>query len=372
MTFKCNGNYIKEYKEFTNLVLTRYGKSAQATDRETMYLASKGNLVAQKEYADLIFYNKIIVSNRFDTAFNLYLKAADITMDNNGLPVCGEGGNPQAFAMLGYYFYNYKRSGFLKNCEDINALIAFNDSSLYSRIRYALIFSVSCLQYEKIPSAINLIGRILDEASTDKELFDFLCSDIKELIEESDFKDTKSFPGSISNQDDCADASNYFYEAAAKEGYAYACNNLASREADIIAALCLKMIEEGVSEFDVTHNIGSEISEHIDKYTDYLKMSAARFESYASNKLGLFYACGEIKSSKYDKTFNFREYSNSSLAKDYFINATVYPCKSSAWAYYNLIKRYPKDYNSNIDLLNEHMECIKRLDPQVYDLAMED
>ena len=39
--------------------------------------------------------------------------------------------------------------------------------------------------------------------------------------------------------------------------------------------------------------------------------------------------------------------------------------------YFNLIKYFHKDYDTNIDLLNEHMECIKELNPAVYDVAIE-
>ena len=49
----------------------------------------------------------------------------------------------------------------------------------------------------------------------------------------------------------------------------------------------------------------------------------------------------------------------------------MYPDANSAWAYFNLIKYFHKDYDTNIDLLNEHMDCIKELNPAVYDIAME-
>lgn len=349
-TFTCNGIYKAEFDQFIEQVLTKYGKSAEATDRETIYLASTGNRVAKKEYADLIFYHKITVPNCYDKAFNLYLEAADIKLES-GDCVCGGAGNPQAFAMLGYCLYNYKRDGHLKNCETIKMIEQYKGGDLTERIRTALYLAASCLEYTQMPAAINLIGRILDEASRSEELGKALSEDIAKLTTGS---------------------SDSYFETAAKSGYVYACNSLAQHEADIIVSMCIDKLNAGVGEFEVVNTITKELGEHIDKYVSYLKMSAEKYESYASNKLGLFYGSGEINSSKYNRKFNFRTFCDSALAKEYFINATMYPNKNSAWAYYNLIKRYPKDYNSNIDLLNEHMECIKRLDPKVYDLAMED
>ncbi len=62
---------------------------------------------------------------------------------------------------------------------------------------------------------------------------------------------------------------------------------------------------------------------------------------------------------------------NRSLAREYFLKATKYPDSNSAWAFYNLIKYFHKDYDNNIELMNEHMDCIKQLNPRVYDLAIE-
>ena len=79
---------------------------------------------------------------------------------------------------------------------------------------------------------------------------------------------------------------------------------------------------------------------------------------------------GEIRSSD-GREMYFRYYINTTFAKKYFQKATVYPDSNSAWAYLNLIKYFHKDYDTDIDLLNEHMDCIKELNPAVYDIAIE-
>ena len=67
----------------------------------------------------------------------------------------------------------------------------------------------------------------------------------------------------------------------------------------------------------------------------------------------------------------FRDHTDTALAKQYFEKATVYPDSNSAWAYYNLIRYFHRDYDRNITLLNEHMDLIRLLNPAVYDLAIE-
>lgn len=370
--FECNLNYTKEYEQFTNLVLTKYGMFSQAAEREAMYLANKGNRAARYAYADLIFFGKITVPSPYEKAFFQYLQAADIAIDESGNLKCGKEGVPQAFAMLGYYFYNYKRDGYVKSCETIEGMERAGKGSLEERIRIALELSSSSLQYVKMPIAINLIGRILDEVSKSEELYLALKNDITAMVDETSFFELSAPAVKITNCATCSDASDFYYNEAAKCGYVYACNNLASREADTIIKLCAREIEGGKSESEVTREPSCEIKNHIEKYVQYLKMSAEKYEPYAANRLGLFYIIGEIRSGRLKKKYNFRSFCDSALAKESFVTATMYPNKNSAWAYYNLLKHFPKDYNMNIDLMNEHMDCIKRLDPEVYDLAIED
>ena len=106
-----------------------------------------------------------------------------------------------------------------------------------------------------------------------------------------------------------------------------------------------------------------------DGYISALTMAADKYEPYAANRLGLFYITGEIKSAGGKAVF--REYVDFPRAKEYFKKACVCPDVHSAWAYYNLLKYFPKDYERDIALMNEHMDEIRRLDPEVYGLAME-
>ena len=82
-----------------------------------------------------------------------------------------------------------------------------------------------------------------------------------------------------------------------------------------------------------------------------------------------FYLSGEIKAG--ERKVICRDFIDKALAKEYFKKATSYLDMNSAWAFYNLIKNYHKDYDNNIELMNEHMDYIKELNPKVYDLAME-
>ena len=370
-TFECTDKYKHCFDEYTRLVTEKYGVSSESGDRETMYLASVGNCAAKKAYADLVFFRHIPTSDNYGKAFSLYLEAADITVDESGNSKCGGNGVPQAFAMIAYYLYNYKRDGHVKSCKTIEAIENLGNGNILERIRISLYLSVSCLCYVKMPMAINLIGRILDEASRSDSVFDYIKEDINALLVSNTSVDSDNYKDEISGLEECRKASDFYYNLAASNGYVYACNNLATREADIIVGLCHEQEKEGADLHDITASPSDEIKEHIEKYLGFLTVSAKKFEPYASNKLGLFYISGEIIDKKKEKVF-FRSYCNSSLAKEYFINATLYPNKNSAWAYYNLIKFFPKDYSTNIDLLGEHMGCIKRLDPAVYDLAIED
>ena len=92
-----------------------------------------------------------------------------------------------------------------------------------------------------------------------------------------------------------------------------------------------------------------ELSAAIDRYVEYLKMSADRYEPYAANRLGLFYMTGEITGK--GGTSRHKDYFNSALAKEYFNKATVCPDANSAWAFFNLIKYFHKDYDNDIEHL---------------------
>lgn len=370
--FKCDNTYLEELQQLSVAVTAKYGMTSEACDREIMYLAKEGNKAAKKAYADLIFYRKIEVLKCYEKAFSLYLQAADIEIEEKEGLVCKNSGVPQAFAMLGYYFYNYKRDGHLKSCEVIPQIDTLIGEDAAKRIRYSLALSASCLIYEKVPAAINLLGRILDEVSQSEELFEALKEDLNSSIFDAQFSELPRLEAKITSLEDCAAAGAFFYNEAAKCGYVYACNNLASREADKICELTGCEIDGGKSENEAVREPSCEVKKHIENYVSYLKMSAEKFEPYAANRLGLFYISGEIRSARLDKKYNFRGYCDSATAKKYFVTATMYPNKNSAWAYYNLLKHYPKDYNMNIDLMNEHMDCIKRLDPKVYDLAIEE
>ncbi len=317
MNITCSGSYVKD-QEALSEIYEKYGYTSPSAERELICLAQTGNTAALRSYADLLFYHKIKCQANYKKAFPIYLRAADVVFED-GVGRCGGNGDPHAYFSIGYYLTNYKRESVLKRCDTIDEIEAIDPRE---RLSIALDFALASLDYCKSPAAINLIGRIVTERP-----------DLLSRVE-----------GEPSAKD-C-------FEEAAEGGYVYACNNLAAKEADLIV--------NGVDDIDA----------HINSFIHYLTISADRLEPYAANRLGLFYMIGEIRSSEGRKAY-FRDYINTSFAKKYFQKATVYPDSNSAWAYFNLIKYFHRDYDTNLDLLNEHMDCIKELNPAVYNEAIE-
>ena len=347
----CDASYIEKMNEYTSTVINRYGYSSHVAEQETLRLACSGNCVALKSYADLIFYKKILRKYNYRDAFGLYMKAAAITVDGSGEFSCTPDAYPLAFWPVANYLYAYHHETTLKYCEAINLI---DNMTRSYRLVTAFELAMACLRYEDAPCAVNLIAKILVEAAGNEEIFSELKPSLVLLADTSEY--AFSFPAlSIpSTQSDCSELSIILFKLAADAGYIYACNSLAAREADIIASAA----ED------------EDVSEHVERYIHYLKTSADKFESYAANRLGLFYVNGEIKGSSSNKVC-FREYVNYSLAKEYFSKAIVYPDANSAWAFFNLTKYFHKDFDNNIDLMNEYMDYIKALNPAVYDEALE-
>ena len=318
MKIRCNNTYKADEQVLTETVFEKYGYVSPSSERETICLALTGNKAALKSYADLLFYRKINCRGNYKKAFPLYCEAAGITFDGSEISCTGDG-TPLAFYVIGYYLVNYKCESILKKCETIDEIECLTREE---RLTLALDLALATLSACKSPAAVNLIGRIINES-----------------------------PALISRLDEETTAEECF-EDAAEGGYVYACNNLAAKEAD--------MIVRGTGDIDL----------HVNNFVHYLTISADRYEPYAANRLGLFYMIGEIRSSSGD-TVHLHDYINIPFAKKYFKKATVYPDANSAWAYFNLIKYFHKDYDANIDLLNEHMECIRELNPAVYDVAIE-
>ncbi|MBP5385087.1 MAG: hypothetical protein J6Y57_08970 [Lachnospiraceae bacterium] len=352
--FTCDGSYEADLKEYTEEILEKSGVSSQTAEREIMCMADEGNTVAAKLYADLVFYKKILRRNPYREAFSLYLRSADITVDENGAWTCGGVSYPLSFWTIGYYLVNYRRESFLQKCEAIGIIDAM---TLTQRLATALELATACITFINVSGAINLVGRILREAAKDEEIFKALLPVIRETVADRDFPEISLKVTSCDTPAQCSAIAELFFATSAQEGYVYACNNLAAREANRI----IRMSREGRdNEF---------LKECIMKYIHYLKISADKYEPYAANRLGLFYMTGEIKGS--EGKIIVKDYIDTAMAKDYFTKATVYPDANSAWSFFNLIKYFHKDYDNNIELLNEHMDYIKELNPAVYDIAME-
>ncbi len=347
--FLCDDTYKNDMEEYNARIVMRLGVSSPIARRELMVLGEAGNTVACTLYGDLVFYRMTGVKHWAGEAFELYLRAAGITVTDEGWESSGKA-YPRAFWMLGYYLVNYRAYSILEDCEEIEAIEKLSRSE---RLRYAL--ELSCLSYRllAIPAACNLTGRILREIAADESLFeelaDHACGQFAGLdISNVNIQKTAS-------REDMETYSKRCFIEAAEGGYVYAANNLAAEEAAYLT---------GIPEEDTEERKASA-----ERYIGYLRLSADRFEPYAANRLGLFYLNGEVKAD--GRRVKLKEYIDRKAAKEYFEKATKYPDVNSAWAYYNLIRYFPTDYSGNLELLSEHMECIRELDISVYDLAME-
>ncbi len=351
--FVCDDTYLDDMKEYTGSVLEKHGVSSRSAEREIMILAESGNTVALKLYADMIFYKRVLRKNPYRDAFSLYLKSAGIRVDESGMWKASKRAYPPAYWMTAFCLVNYRRGSFLTGCEEIDTI---EDMTVPERLSMAIELAATSLEHAQVPGAVNLIGRILYEASGSEKLYDELRDAIQEEIADRTFKEIPLKTGPCNSELTLRDAAEKFFMAAADNGYVYAANNLAVREADRISQM--------------PDDVGvDEVAGAVERYIGYLKMSADRYEPYAANRLGLFYMTGEIKGkggSSYHK-----EYTDTALAREYFNKATVCPDANSAWAFFNLIKYFHRDYDNDIEHMNEHMDYIKELNSHVYGLAME-
>ena len=336
--FKCDGSYTDDMEEYTEAVFKKFGASSRSAEREIMILAEEGNTVALKLYADMIFYKRIFRRNAYRDAFSFYLRSAGISVSETGDWEISERAYPLSYWTVAFCLVNYRRGSFLIKCETIDVI---ERMTIPERLGIAIELAVSSLQHAVIPGALNLIGHILYDASNDDKLYE----ELKDVIE-----------ANIPIKSSLADMSEEYYKEAARKGYVYAANNLAAREADRISQM-----QEDVD--------GEDLDRAVEMYIEYLRMSADRYEPYAANRLGLFYITGEITGKA--GTTRHKSFVDTALAKEYFNKATVCPDANSAWAYFNLIKYFHKDYDNDIEHMNEHMDYIKKLNPYVYGLAME-
>ena len=353
--FTCDGSYENDLKEYTLNILTSSGVSSPNAERGIMYTADSGNIVAQKLYADLIYYKKIYRPDPYPEAFGLYLKASGITISEDGTWLCSGHSYPHAFRMLGLYLTDYKKTDPLRDCDRIEPIESMTRAG---RLNTALLLSCACVEHTGSPEALNLIGRILREAAGDSTFYCELLPAVRDNLENHNFEKISLKTGNMDTPDAWLKASDACLDKAVECGYVYACNNKAAHLADLIVT----SVEEG-SSIEVLEDM-------VNEYAALLKASADKYEPYAANRLGLLYMTGEIHASDGGCAIS-HSHINRSLAREYFLKATKYPDSNSAWAFYNLIKYFHKDYDNNIELMNEHMDCIKQLNPRVYDLAIE-
>ena len=375
----CDETYLKDLDEYVRKVFDRFSIFAPTGEREILCMANAGNLIALKLYADMVFYKKILRTHPYAEAFELYKKAAGIEFGENGELRGSEKAYPLAFQPLGYYLVTYRRDSYLKDCETIEEI---EKMTLAKRLGCALELAIACITFVSSAEGVNLAGRVLLEASRSPELFAKLQDVIAENAADRTFPELGLVTGKCENIADCKILAETFLKKAAEEGYVYACNSLAAQiagqivnvaakandQADDTAAKADGMPDEVASSSD-SATTAESLPSLIGEYIHYLKIAADRYEPYAANRLGLFYRTGEIKS--HSGKAVFLDYVDYQLAKEYFQKATVYPDANSAWAFFNLQKYYPNDYIENIELMNEQIDYIKALNPNVYDLVMD-
>ena len=364
--FNCNDNYKQDLIEYTEQVFEKFGIFSPTGEREILCLADEGNTVALKLYADLIFYRKLFRKHPYTDAFSLYMSSAGIFVDDTGKWHRAGSSYPLSFCSLGYYLVNYRRNSVLRECEPIAAIDCL---TFPERLSCALELAVACIDHTGSAEAVNLVGRILQEAASDEAVFSKMKPVIEENIASHDFsifaggeKETNAGDSaanglSCENAAACSGTAGKFFLAAARNGYVYACNNIAARIAENI----LREAAAGADE--------NALRPQIDRYIYYLSYAADRYEPYAGNRLGRFFMTGEVRSG--DRKATFRSYVDKTLAKEYLYKATVYPDSNSAWAFLNLMRFFPEDYAADIELLDEHMASIQKLNPKVYEIALD-
>ena len=375
--FISDGNYKKDLDFFTNDIIKEYGVSSKSSEREIICLANEGNLVAKKLYADMLFYKKLHRKNNYREAFSLYMSSADISFMDGEL-IGGGRSYPLSYWNIAFYLVNYRKNSFLEKSEEIEEI----EKMPYNiRLLTALKLSVSALEYEDISGSVNLIGRILslagdydkdsEEVDSRHDMYEDVaeiynkaveeCDNIKNLVSSysEDYIDSEKI--FINSEKDLSRLAEVFFVLAARRGYVFACNSLAAGKADEIVELykTAKSGDDNLVRLDAL----------VADYIEYLKIAADKLEPYAANRLGLFYMTGEIAGREGE--IRLKKYTDTVLAKDYFQKATVYPDSNSAWAYYNLMKYFPKTFSTDIALTNEYMDYIKVLNKKVYDLAMD-
>ncbi len=378
--FISDGSYKEDLDFYTNNIIKEYGVSSKSSEREIICLANDGNVVAKKLYADMLFYKKIHRKNNYREAFSLYMSSADISYKDDEL-IGGGRSYPLSFWYVAFYLVNYRKNSFLERSEEIEEI----EKMPYNiRLLTAFKLSVSALEYENISGAINLIGRILMLAG-DHDIYNDVaaiynkaveeCDNIRNLISSysEDYVDRKKMY--LSTEKDLLRLAEVFYVLAARRGYVFACNSLAAGKADEIVDM-YNTLKSKVDQDNTKQQISSvgnddmnKLDELVADYIKYLKIAADKLEPYAANRLGLFYMTGEVAGKSGE--IRLKQYTDTALAKDYFHKAIVYPDVNSAWAYYNLMKYFPKTFSTDIALTNEYMDYIKVLNRKVYDLAMD-
>ena len=313
-------NYEHDLDEFNQEVLCKYGTSSSAGLRAIISLAKKEptNMFAAYEYGELFYYGRNSLVKNLTKAFEWYFKASGLLqptktnfLNNKLTEVNEEYSNPLALWSIAYILFNYHRDADLKTCKNIPYIDDLydhsNDRPDEYIIQMAIYYAYKSYSLNNNGPAANLLGNILTKISDDDYFY------YTDLVKEK--YDIKLL----------SDPLEYFKIAMNKDyvfGYNGYANQLAKRIKDDPIS-CHKYIKE---------------------YLELLNKSKQRDETWALNRLGLYYYDGEIAKDVYDHKVK----ASKDTAKKFFLQAIeTFIDYNSVWACVNLIIKYPEDYKNN-------------------------
>lgn len=313
-------NYEHDLDEFNKEVLCKYGTSSSAGLRAIITLAKKepANMFAAYEYGELFYYGRNSLVKNLTKAFEWYFKAAGLLeptktnfFNNKLTEINEEYSNPLALWSIGYILFNYHRDADLKTCPNISYiedLYDYNNKRPDENIiQMAIYYTYKSYALNFNGPAANLLGNILTKLSDDD--YYYYTDLIKEKYDITFISDPLEY-----------------FKIAIDRDYVFGYNNYANQLAKRISKEPLKC------------------QMYAEKYLELLNKSKQKDETWALNRLGLYYYDGEIAKDIYDH----QAHPNKKEAKKYFLKAIeTFIDYNSVWACVNLIIKYPEDYKND-------------------------
>jgi len=300
-SFSFETNYKNQLNEFNEKVVCKYGVNSVPGRRAIMRLAST-NMFAMYEAGNFYYYgNTESHIPDYNKALDYFRKSAGLGLDET---IDNAHCNPLSLWVISYMYFNYH---FRLDLKDVDMIYEIERLDRETRIKFSIRYCKEAIARNGCVPAINMLGLISDT-----------------LDEDARFKHSLKAP------------EHYFLEAAEAD-YVYAYNNLAT-----------------LVKRSVYHSEGEEQLAHLDHYLSCLDSASKGFETWASNRLGLFYLTGKPEPG--NDPLCFPDYIDRTKARTYFERATEnYTDINSAWAYANLMVYFPEKYEKHLELLEQHL-----------------